>query len=195
MERYDGKTRKDDIKKYVIIGIGVVVLIILYNLLTYGIRRLSHPTPDMSVVIGSTKILDDQMTEDAERLLAPLVGNLDGNGREVVDVVPLNLWRDSAVGMDTDAEKLDDYMANGTYHLFFVSSDYNWKLYCTAANCRTLPEDLPGDSEYYVKVPGSVLFKETKMGLIDFYCCIHKEASEEEYQAMTALLRKLTAME
>ena len=83
MERYDGKTRKDDIKKYVLIGAGIVLVILLYNLATYAIRRLSHPTPDMSVVIASTKILDDQMTDDAETLLSPLVVDLDGNGKAV----------------------------------------------------------------------------------------------------------------
>lgn len=194
MERYDGKTRKDDIKKYVLIGLGVVLLIILYNLTTYAIRRLSHPTPDMSVVIASTKILDDKMTEEAEALLAPMVGDLDGNGKAVVEVVPLNLWRNTAIESDSDTAKLSDYLSDGTYRLFFISSDANWKLYCKESRCRELPEDLSGENAYCVKLPGSVLFQETKMSLIDFYACIQKDATDEEYDAMVALLRELKAM-
>ena len=191
MERYDGKTRKDDIKKYVLIGVGVVLLIILYNLTTYAIRRLSHPTPDMSVVIASTKILDDQMTEDAEKLLSPLVGDLDGNGKAGVDVIPLNLWRNSAIEADSDSAKLSDYMSDGTYHLFLISSDANWSFYCKASFCRELPEDLATGNAYCVKLPGNALFQDEKMGLIDFYGCIHKDATDAEYDAMVALLRAL----
>lgn len=194
MERYDGRTRKDDIKKYNLIGVGVVLVIILYNLAAYAIRRLSHPTPDMSVVIASTKILDDQMAEDAEKLLSPLVGDLDGNGRAVAEVVPLNLWRDTAIASDSDTEKLRTYMADGTYRLFFISSDANWRLYCKGDNCRALPEDLAEEDPYYIRLPGSVFFQEAKMGLIDFYGCIQKDASDAEYDAMVQLLRKLKGM-
>lgn len=194
MERYDGKTRKDDIKKYVLIGVGVVLVILLYNLTTYAIRRLSHPTPDMSVVIASTKILDDQMTDDVEALLSPLVGDLDGNGKAVVEVVPLNLWRETAMEADSDTAKLAEYIEDGIYRLFLISSDANWRLYCKASHCRALPEDLAEEDPYYVKLPGSVLFRETKMGLIDFYGCIQKDATDTEYDAMVALLRELKAM-
>lgn len=194
MERYDGKTRKDDVKKYVLIGVGVVLVIILYNLTSYAIRYLSHPTPDMSVVIASTKILDDQMADDAEDLLSPLVGDLDGNGKKVVEVVPLNVWRNSGIGADTDAAKLDDYIAHGTYRLFLISSDADWYGYCKASYCRELPEDLAEEDPYYVKLPGSVIFQETKMGLIDFYGCIQKDATDAEYDAMVALLQELKAM-
>lgn len=194
MERYDGKTRKDDIKKYVLIGAGIVLVILLYNLATYAIRRLSHPTPDMSVVIASTKILDDQMTDDAETLLSPLVGDLDGNGKAVAEVVPLNLWRETAMETDSDTAKLAEYIGDGTYKLFLISSDANWRLYCKASHCRALPEDLAEEDPYYVKLPGSVLFQETKMGLIDFYGCIQKDAADGEYDAMVALLRELKAM-
>ena len=191
MERYDGKTRKDDIKKYALIGAGIVLVIILYNLTAYAIRRLSHPTPDMSVVIASTKILDDQMTGDAEALLAPLVGDLDGNGKAVVEVIPLNLWRETAMEADSDTAKLSEYMGDGTYKLFLISSDANWRLYCKESHCRALPEDLAEEDPYYVKLPGSALFQEAKMGLIDFYACIQKDATDEEYDAMVALLRQL----
>ena len=194
MERYDGKTRKDDIKKYVLIGAGIVLVILLYNLATYAIRRLSHPTPDMSVVIASTKILDDQMTDDAETLLSPLVGDLDGNGKAVAEVVPLNLWRETAMETDSDTAKLAEYIGDGTYRLCLISSDANWRLYCKASHCRALPEDLAEEDPYYVKLPGGVLFRETKMGLIDFYGCIQKDATDTEYDAMVALLRELKAM-
>ena len=54
-----------------------------------------------------------------------------------------------------------------------------------------MPEDLATGNAYCVKLPGSVLFQEAKMGLIDFYGCIHKDATDAEYDAMVALLRAL----
>ena len=148
----------------------------------------------MSIVIASTKILDDTMSENAENLLSPLVGDLDNNGKEVVEVVPLNLWRNSGIETDSDTSKLHDYIANGTYRLFLISSDANWKLYCKPSYCRALPQYLADEDSYFVKIPGNVLFQETKMGLIDFYACIQKNVTDAEYDAMVTLLRKLKAM-
>lgn len=95
---------------------------------------------------------------------------------------------------DSDTSKLHDYIANGTYRLFLISSDANWKLYCKPSYCRALPQDLADEDSYFVKIPGNVLFQETKMGLIDFYACIQKNVTDAEYDAMVTLLRKLKAM-
>ena len=39
MERYDGKTRKDDIKKYTLIGLGVLLVIVGISLLTGFLKQ------------------------------------------------------------------------------------------------------------------------------------------------------------
>ena len=39
MERYDGKTRKDDIKKYTLIGLGILFLIVGITLLTRFLKQ------------------------------------------------------------------------------------------------------------------------------------------------------------
>ena len=198
MERYDGKTRKDDIKKYILIGLGIVLLIVLYNATVYLVKRVSHPTPDITVVIASTKILDYVMADEAEAFLAPLVGDLDGNGKAVVEVIPLNMTANEGVatmqhyGADvkTDATLLDEYIHDGTYHLFILNAN----TYCKSTYCRELPKDLASDdSIYYVEIPGDAIFEETKMSLVNFYGCIHKDATNDEYNVMVKLLGDLKA--
>jgi len=217
MERYDGKTRKDDVKKYILIAIGVILLIVLYKLFVYIVVRVSHPTPDMRVVIASAKIIDYSMVDEAESYLGPLAGDLDGNGKAVVEVIPLNMagneeitaFDSEGVEVESDRTLLKRYLTEGTYHLFLLgknkpspdlpskfksSGDSYWRGYCNAKYLRKLPEDIASvDSEYYTEIPGNTFFSETKMSLVTFCGCIHKDATDEEYDEMVALLRELKA--
>jgi len=217
MERYDGKTRKDDVKKYILIAIGVILLIVLYKLFVYIVVRVSHPTPDMRVVIVSTKIIDYSLADEAESYLGPLAGDLDGNGRAVVEVIPLNMAGNEGIAafgsegaeIDSDRTLLKRYLTEGTYHIFLLgknkpspdspaefqnSGDSYWREYCNAKYLRKLPEDLASaDSEYYTEIPGDTIFSETKMSLVTFCGCIHKDATDEEYDEAIALLWELKA--
>lgn len=131
MERYDGKTKKDDYKKYALIALGVVAVIIVINVITYVVRKVSHPTPDMSIVVACAKVVDFQMQDEMELYLKPLVGDLDGNGREVAEVVPLRMVENEAmaqagigaVGAEDDISLLQSYIASGEYKLFLVSDE------------------------------------------------------------------------
>ena len=215
MERYDGKARKDDVKRYILIALGVVLLIVLYRLFVYIVVRVSHPTPDMSVVIASTKIIDYSMADEAEACLGPLVGDLDKNGRAVVDVIPLNMAENEGItalgseGIEVESDRtlLKRYLTEGTYHIFLLGKngtnpdlpekfqsigDSYWRGYCNSKYLRKLPEDLASeDCEYYTEIPGDTIFSETKMSLVTFCGCIHKDATDEEYDEMVALMRKL----
>ena len=42
MERYDGKSKKDDYRKYALIAAGVVLVIILYHVITWAAVSYTH---------------------------------------------------------------------------------------------------------------------------------------------------------
>ena len=207
MERYDGKTKKDDYKKYALIALGVVAVIVLYVALTRVIKKVSHPTPDVSVVVACTKVVDFQMEDGMEAYLKPLVKDLDGNGKAVADVVPLYLVPNEAiaangldaVGAESDIDRLRTYISEGECPLFLVSHEPGSygsakDLCCTERNCRELPEDLQtADNPYCTELTGIAMLEQQKMEKIPFYGCIQKDATQEEYDLCVDILRQLKA--
>lgn len=208
MERYDGKTKKDDYKKYALIALGVVAVIIVINVITYVVRKVSHPTPDLSIVVACAKVVDFQVQDEMELYLKPLVGDLDGNGREVAEVVPLRTVANEAiaqaglgaVGAEDDISRLSAYIASGEYKLFVVSDEPRgtypgaMESCCTADLCRELPEDLQTEENpYCTELTGIAMLEEQSMGKIPFYGCIQKDATDEEYDLMVEILRQLKA--
>lgn len=208
MERYDGKTKKDDYKKYALIALGVVAVIIVINVITYVVKKVSHPTPDVSVVVACAKVVDFQVQDEMELYLKPLVGDLDGNGREVAAVVPLRVVENEAmaqagvgaVGAEDDIGRLNSYIASGEYKLFLVSDEprgtYSGAMAtcCKETYCRELPEDLQtNDNSYCTELTGIAMLEEQGMGRIPFYGCIQKDATDEEYDHLVEILRQLKA--
>ena len=214
MERYDGKTRKDDYKKYALIAAGVVALIVAYKLVTWGIYRLSHPAPDLTVVLACERVLDFDAEDTLESELSACIPDLDGNGKTVVDVVPLHLTENEAiksneldqVGAKTDIDLLDEYFNKGTYRLFLLSnraegqpafSDYVGMQsavyqYCNGSYCRQLPDGLADENNpYCAKLTGVKMLEDIGWGQLPFYGCIQKDASEEEYELAVSILRQM----
>ena len=179
MERYDGKSKKDDIRKYALIVAGVVLVIILYNVITWAIHKASHPTPDMTVVVACEKVVDFEVQNSMEDTLSAYIPDLDSNGKTVVEVLGLWMVENKAVkdngldkvGAKTDIAMLREYFEQGTYKLFLVSSTdpgmpessaleesvldgenqdgSDATGYCSAAYCRALPEDLADEKNPY----------------------------------------------
>ncbi len=208
MERYDGKTKKDDYKKYALIALGVVAIIVLYVVVTQVIKKVSHPTPDMSIVVACGKVVDFQMQDEMEQYLKPLVGDLDGNGREVAAVVPLHLRENEAiaqsgvgtVGAESDADRLRSYITGGEYKLYLLSDEVRGGVfraadaYCTENYCRALPEDLAEeDNPYCTELTGCKLLAEQGLEKYPFYGCIQKDATDEEFDYMVEILRQIKA--
>ena len=216
MERYDGKTKKDDYIKYALIAAGIVALIVLYKLVTWGIQKASHPTPDMTVVIACEAAVDFDAEDTLEANLSTCVPDIDGNGKSVVDVLPLHLvgneeiayYELDKVGAQTDIDLLDEYLTEGTYSLFLLSNRTEGHpffdnyvgmqsasyQYCNQSYCRALPEDLASeDSAYCVALTGCKLFEDIGWENVPFYGCIPQAATQEEYDFAVALLRRILA--
>lgn len=212
MERYDGKTKKDDYIKYALIAAGIVALILIYKLVTWGIYRFSHPTPDMTVVIACETAMDFDAEDTLEEHLSACIPDIDGNGKTVVDVLALHLVENEEVeyyeldkvGAQTDIDLLEEYITEGTYSLFLLSNraegepiftDYVGMQsavysYCNQSCCRALPEDLADESNpYCVDLTGCELFEAIGWERVPFYGCIQKDASDEEYEVAVEILR------
>lgn len=216
MERYDGKSKKDDYRKYALIAAGVVLVIILYHVITWAVRKASHPTPDMTVVVACDNAVDFEIKNSMEETLAAYIPDLDGNGKNVVEVLGLKTVENDAItaaevdlaGAQSDFDVLQEYFTQGTYALFLLSyhaegrpvfSDYVGEQpavirYCNNAYCRALPEDLAdGKNPYRVKLTGCKLLADVGWERVPFYGCIQKDATDEEYELAVEVLRKILA--
>lgn len=213
MERYDGKTKKDDYIKYVLIAAGIVVLIIGYKLITRAIYKTAHPTPDMTVIVACENAVDFDAEDSLEAALSEHIPDLDGNGKTVVDVKALKLAENEAIvhyeldmaGAKSDLDLLEEYLTEGTYMLFLLENaaegqpifdDYVGMQsavyeYCNKFYCSPLPEDLSADNQYCVNITGCKLFEDIGWERVPFYGCIQKDASDEEYEIAVNMLHMI----
>lgn len=151
MERYDGKTKRDDYIKYGLIAAGVLLLILGYVLLTGYLKRTYQKEPDYRVVLCSEEAFGEQVTKDLQNMLQKLVGDRNGDGTELVELKVLRVtdygqakmdaelameeYMDaqaqgveaslrenfSGLSMDDDANRMLLYMTTGEYDLFILS--------------------------------------------------------------------------
>lgn len=115
MERYDGKTRRDDYIKYGLIALAAVVLVVGLCLLSHYVKKANQTEPDYTVVIGSEEAFNEAMLDQLENVFAKLVGDRNGDGDTVVKVEALRLT-DYAQAKADEAqarEAYDDAVAAG----------------------------------------------------------------------------------
>ena len=91
MERYDGKTRKDDIKKYILIGLCILLVIVGISLLTGFLKRKNTVEPDYQVVVACSESLSQDVVEGLENAIGGVVGDRNGDGTVSVTVQALRL--------------------------------------------------------------------------------------------------------
>lgn len=103
MERYDGKTKKDDYIKYGLIAAAVILVVVGLNLLTGYLKKTYQKEPDYTVVIGSEEAFGETVQEDLEGMLAQLVGDLNGDGEALVELKVLRLTDYAQAKMDQEA--------------------------------------------------------------------------------------------
>lgn len=83
-ERYDGKTRKDDIKKWIPI---VTLAILLFIGLQVGIHFLKKANAaDYTIVDMCSGLLKEDAAEALKKVAAEVIGDKDENGRVIIDI-------------------------------------------------------------------------------------------------------------
>jgi hypothetical protein len=84
-ERYDGKTRRDDIKKYILIAVIVAVAVGAW-LLIYNLFGTKNKAADLNVTFVSYGVPSDSAQEQLESFLKETVGDANGDGRTIVRI-------------------------------------------------------------------------------------------------------------
>ena len=200
MERYDGKTKKDDYKKYALIAAGVVLLIVLYNVLTFVVHKVSHPAPDIVVVFGAATVTDYQEEDDMEAYFKDFAWDLDGSGKVVVDVVPYDLRENEAmtvsgvkdVGAEDGQVTFSASFEAGAALIYITHDTDALNQYFHEDYLAQLPEDLISENyDHGAEITGCTLLVEQGLGKVPFYAGIGKDAAEDEYEIAVNILRAL----
>lgn len=118
MERYDGKTRKDDIKKWLLIGIPVAIVVIGLMIGSNLLKKAN--AADYTVVTLCDPALNEAVMEDIKAAAGQVIGDRNGNGNVKIAVKEL---RPGPLG---DFDESVSVMFNGDYPLFLISSPQRW---------------------------------------------------------------------
>lgn len=206
MERYDGKTRRQDYIIYGLITFGVVLVIVGLSVLCHFLKKANQKTPDYRVVIGSEEAFNEAMEEQLEALLADLVGDRNGDGAALVEVEPLRLvdYRYAqnkgmtGVTMDDDFNRMLFHVTDGSCYLYLLSDqpggDFRGAAttYCEAEYFLELPEELQ-DTAYpsRMDLTDAPFLQDLGLEEIPFYGCVLDGGDSEEERFAVELLEKL----
>lgn len=206
MERYDGKTRKDDIKKYILIGLGVLLIIVGISLLTGFLKRKNTVEPDYQVVVACSESLSQDVVEGLENAIGGVVGDRNGDGTVSVTVQALRLvdlsgnidLANPGENADDDFNRMAVYLADGSYDLFLLSDEPSGgflgaaTVYCNAGFFVELPEELadPGCPSR-ASLEGAPFLSEIGLDSIPFYGCVLSSGKTEKTNQAMDILREL----
>ena len=126
-ERYDGKTRKDDVKKWtLIISLGVILFVDLQ----VGLHFLKKANaPDYVIVDMCRGLLKEDITERIQDTTAQVVGDKNGNGKATVSVKKVTPTTVGVYGGSDEAGGYDESTAalfTGDYVLFLMLDPSPW---------------------------------------------------------------------
>ncbi len=82
-ERYDGKTRKDDIRKYTIIAIIVAAAVIACGIGIFLFHRAT--APDYTFIDANYGDIPEETLENIENVIGEVVGDKNNNGKVKVN--------------------------------------------------------------------------------------------------------------
>lgn len=209
MERYDGKTRKDDIKKYTLIGLAVLVVILGLILLTSYLKKQNTVEPDYRAVIACSESLSRDVVEELENVIGGIAGDANGDGKVSIDIQALKLVDVSGnIDLANPGENSDDafnrmamYLANGEYNLFLLSDEPSGgfkgaaTVYGQADFFAELPEELVDPiCLTRTSLKEAPFWSEIGLDAIDFYGCVLDSGNTAaENQAMDILRQLKTA--
>ena len=86
MERYDGKTRKDDQLRYGLIALSAAAALGGLLLLRHFFWKPVQTEPDCRVAVVSEEAFNEAMTGGLRQMLEKLVGDRNGDGQAVVEL-------------------------------------------------------------------------------------------------------------
>ena len=110
MERYDGKTKKDDYIKYGLITAVVIMILAIIFTANHLVRKHYHKEPDYKVVVVSEEALDEDRIEALESMIGGIIGDLNGDGVSMVAVDALRIT-DEASARLIDSDAAESYWA------------------------------------------------------------------------------------
>lgn len=117
VERYDGKTRGDDIKKWILrLGIPVGLLLIISLLLNFLIPRT--PEPDLSILLMDPPDVD--ACDRLESAVVALMTDINGDGQVRVSVAESTL---TSGNLSDNMNAADLYFADPDYDLFLMPAE------------------------------------------------------------------------
>ena len=147
MERYDGKTRKDDIRKYILIGAAIVVVLVGWALLKHFLIE-EDPEPDYTVLYAGDYALGDAATEAMEAYLGELIGDLNGDGTVLIDVQSIAVNPEDYATSTTMFQYLGIMMADEDIQLVFLTEEPEEDL-----GFEGLSSNYCGQDGYFAELP------------------------------------------
>lgn len=202
--REEQERRKRTRKRILLVCAGCVV----FSAASFGLYKLIdsqvNAVPDYTVCILVPARLSDQDIYKFETAIAPMVGDLDGNGKETVKMDQyrkeitrnaigntgsrdMTEWFDNAyLRQDNDYPLL--FVANFAYgHCLNLCEELRFDRYC-----RELPEDIASpENSYLADLGGAKIYKDAGLEALPLCACIPNYATEEEYTFAVALLREI----
>ena len=118
MERYDGKTRKDDIKKWLMIGIPAALVLIGLIVGTNILKKAN--APDYTVVTLCDPALNEAVKEDIRAAASEVIGDRNGNGSVKIAIKEL---RPGPMG---EFDESSAVVFSGDFTLFLITTPDRW---------------------------------------------------------------------
>ena len=213
MERYDGKTKRDDYIKYGLIGLAVVIVIVGLCLVSHFVKKATRKEPDYTVVIGSEEAFNEAMLDQLEQQFAALVGDRNGDGESIVTVEALRLTDYSQAQMDAmldsteqfagltaddDFNRLLLHMTTGDCYLYLLSDQSRGGFrgaattYCEQEYFIELPQEMQDPAEpCRAELTNAPFLVDLGLEDIPFYGCVLDGADSGEMDFAVELLGKL----
>lgn len=178
-ERYDGKTRKDDYRKYVLIA-GAVILVIVLWIVIYQVFGTANKDPDLSVAFVAYGVPSDDAQDLLEDFLEETVGDINGDGHSIVEIS----YVDYSMGNGDDQIMI---RFNEDEYILFILSNQD-----AASRPAERLEDyfvkVDGLDEVLTQVNNTTLFEEMELSDFEFYAAIvEREATSYADQTEAAV--------
>ena len=197
--------RKDDFVKYVLIGTGALIVVIVLVVVTHILKQRSQVEPDYRLVFACSESLSQDVLSDIKTAVGNAVGDANGDGIIRIEIQDLrlvdssggNIEAASSTGnLDDDFNRMALYLANGEYTLFLLSDEPSGAFRGAAATYAgyfaSLPDDIAdAQDDRRAELTGAPFLTEVGLEDIPIYGCVLESASQDEYDIAVGTIRAL----